>query len=58
MFDGWIVGYQVPTKDRKQTFSNDTGTMEDGVTTLTFVRKRQSKDEKVNPNFNFVFISI
>lgn len=46
--DTWILGYNLPQLDSEQDIYNMTGRKEDGVTTLSFVRKRSTNDPKVN----------
>lgn len=43
--DTWINGYNTPLVD-DQSIYNTTGKIADGVTTLSFVRKRNTNDER------------
>ncbi len=45
--DTWINGYSSPLLDNSQDIYNASGRINDGVTTLTFSRKRTSSDTKV-----------
>nr|XP_024214773.1 uncharacterized protein LOC106679441 isoform X2 [Halyomorpha halys] len=46
MMDTWIVGQTAPFLDESQDIFNITGKINDGVTTLTFLRKRDTGDTK------------
>lgn len=46
--DTWITGYTQPLLDASQDIYNTNGRLQDGVTTLSFTRKRISNDEKVH----------
>lgn len=49
VMDTWINGYSAPSLDSDQDIlSNYTGSIVEGVTTLTFSRKRISPDTKVS----------
>lgn len=45
--DTWINGYTSPQLDSSQDLSNITGNTVDGLTTLSFMRKRSTGDSKV-----------
>lgn len=47
LMDTWINGYTAPLLDASQDLSNTTGSTVDGVTTLSFMRKRTTGDTKV-----------
>lgn len=44
--DTWISGYTQPFLDGSQDIYNTNGKLQDGVTTLSFTRKRVSNDER------------
>lgn len=44
--DTWINGYSAPLLDDKQNYYNETGTFIDGVTTIEFIRKRETNDKQ------------
>nr|CAI5819816.1 unnamed protein product [Callosobruchus analis] len=46
LMDTWILGYQPPLLDPTQNIFNTSGKVVNGVTTLTFSRKRSSTDTK------------
>jgi hypothetical protein len=46
--DTWIGGYTSPLLDTSQDIYNTSGRIQDGVTTLSFTRKRLSSDLKVS----------
>lgn len=46
--DTWIGGYTSPLLDASQDIYNMSGRIQDGVTTLSFTRKRLSSDSKVS----------
>lgn len=45
--DTWINGYTAPLLDASQDLSNITGNTAEGLTTLSFMRKRSTGDTKV-----------
>lgn len=45
--DTWVLGYNLPQLDAQQDIYNTSGRIEDGITTLSFVRKRSTEDIKV-----------
>lgn len=45
--DTWINGYTMPIVDTSQDLINSTGSTVDGLTTLSFMRKRSTGDSKV-----------
>lgn len=45
--DTWIQDYTQPLLDLSQDIFNTSGRIENGVTTLSFSRKRITKDQKV-----------
>lgn len=47
LMDTWINGYTAPLLDASQDLSNITGNTADGLTTLSFMRKRSTGDTKV-----------
>ena len=47
MMDTWISGYTQPLIDKSQDINNIRGRIVDGVTTLSFTRKRTTKDTNV-----------
>lgn len=47
LMDTWINGYSPPLLDASQDLTNITGSTVDGVTTLSFMRKRSTGDTKV-----------
>ena len=49
--DTWINGYSAPLLDDKQNVYNESGSFLDGVTTLEFVRKRVTGDDKQDHSF-------
>lgn len=49
--DMWINGYSAPLLDDKQSIYNETGSSINGVTTLEFVRKRTTGDDKQDHSF-------
>ncbi|XP_063986475.1 uncharacterized protein LOC135167306 isoform X4 [Diachasmimorpha longicaudata] len=44
VMDTWISGYSLPLLDQSQDIMNSSGKLENGMTTLTFTRKRSTKD--------------
>lgn len=44
--DMWAVGYTAPKLDESQDLVNTTGRIENGKTTLTFIRQRTTKDKQ------------
>lgn len=48
VMDTWINGYTMPVVDTSQDLVNTTGSTVDGLTTLSFMRKRSTGDSKVN----------
>ncbi len=44
--DMWATGYTAPKLDDSQDLLNATGRMENGRTTLTFMRRRTTKDKQ------------
>lgn len=48
LMDTWISGYTQPLLDASQDIYNTNGKLEDGVTKLSFTRKRATNDDKVN----------
>lgn len=59
--DTWINGYTNPLLDPSQDLSNITGNTAEGLTTLSFMRKRSTGDPKVIFTFNTnhrIFITI
>lgn len=48
LMDTWIGGYTSPLLDTSQDIYNASGRIVDGVTTLSFTRKRLSSDSKVS----------
>lgn len=48
LMDTWINGYTAPQLDSSQDLSNITGNTVDGLTTLSFMRKRSTGDTKVS----------
>ncbi|XP_073961160.1 uncharacterized protein isoform X2 [Choristoneura fumiferana] len=46
IMDTWVSGYAAPRVDAHQDISKEAGSIIDGVTTLSFVRKRDTKDSK------------
>ncbi|KAL0811066.1 hypothetical protein ABMA28_010340 [Loxostege sticticalis] len=46
LMDTWVSGYSAPRVDPRQDLSKEAGSLVDGVTTLTFVRKRDTGDQK------------
>lgn len=49
--DTFINGYSAPLLDDKQNVYNESGSFADGVTTLDFVRKRVTGDDKQDHSF-------
>lgn len=49
--DMWAVGYTAPKLDASQDLSNTSGTADDGVTVLSFTRKRLTNDTHHDINF-------
>jgi hypothetical protein len=47
LMDTWINGYTNPLLDPSQDLSNITGNTAEGLTTLSFMRKRSTGDPKV-----------
>lgn len=52
--DTWINGYNLPQLDEQQDIYNMSGKLEDGFTTLSFVRKRSTTDIKVQIIYLFI----
>lgn len=50
LMDTWIKDYNQPLLDNSQDIYNKSGRIENGVTTLSFTRKRITNDEKVRYN--------
>ncbi|XP_039765017.1 uncharacterized protein LOC120637291 isoform X3 [Pararge aegeria] len=46
LMDTWVSGYAAPRLDPRQDLSGIKGSVEDGVTVLSFVRKRDTGDQK------------
>ncbi|XP_063547174.1 uncharacterized protein LOC134754755 isoform X2 [Cydia strobilella] len=46
IMDTWVSGYAAPRVDTQQDITKEFGSLVDGVTTLSFVRKRDTKDSK------------
>ncbi|MBO8666486.1 hypothetical protein INO76_15770, partial [Staphylococcus aureus] len=46
LMDTWINGYTAPLLDASQDLSNITGNTAEGLTTLSFMRKRSTGDTK------------
>ncbi|XP_063630295.1 uncharacterized protein LOC134801598 isoform X2 [Cydia splendana] len=46
IMDTWVSGYAAPRVDTQQDITKEYGSLVDGVTTLSFVRKRDTKDSK------------
>ncbi|XP_028170517.1 uncharacterized protein LOC114360136, partial [Ostrinia furnacalis] len=46
LMDTWVSGYSAPRVDPRQDLNKQSGSLVDGVTTLTFVRKRDTGDQK------------
>ncbi|XP_060807673.1 uncharacterized protein LOC106141451 isoform X2 [Amyelois transitella] len=46
IMDTWVSGYSAPRVDSRQDLSREGGSAVDGVTTLSFVRKRNTGDQK------------
>ncbi|XP_069356051.1 uncharacterized protein [Maniola hyperantus] len=46
LMDTWVSGYSAPRLDPRQDLSKIQGSVEDGVTVLSFVRKRDTGDQK------------
>ncbi|XP_011304323.1 uncharacterized protein [Fopius arisanus] len=44
VMDTWVSGYNMPLLDQSQDIMNYSGKLENGMTTLTFTRKRSTKD--------------
>jgi len=57
LMDTWINGYTAPQLDSSQDLSNITGNTADGLTTLSFMRKRSTGDTKVS-GISFRFQSV
>lgn len=49
--DTWVTGYNAPSLDANQDVANWTGRINEGVTTLTFARKRDTGDSQVRYRF-------
>ncbi|XP_075986208.1 DOMON-like domain-containing protein nahoda isoform X1 [Anticarsia gemmatalis] len=49
IMDTWVSGYSAPRVDQRQDLSKEAGSLIDGVTTLSFVRKRDTGDQKDLP---------
>lgn len=52
MMDTWISGYTQPLIDKSQDINNIRGRIVDGVTTLSFTRKRTTRDSNVSFKIN------
>ncbi|OWR54530.1 hypothetical protein KGM_206516 [Danaus plexippus plexippus] len=52
MRDVWLSGYKAPAADNRQDITQISGSLIDGVTTLSFVRKRDTGDNKDLPFTN------
>ncbi|XP_061384792.1 uncharacterized protein LOC116773511 isoform X3 [Danaus plexippus] len=52
MRDVWLSGYKAPAADNRQDVTQISGSLVDGVTTLSFVRKRDTGDGKDLPFTN------
>lgn len=48
VMDTWISGYTAPQLDLSQDVYNTSGSIRDGATTLSFIRKRVTSDTKVS----------
>ncbi|XP_053620330.1 uncharacterized protein LOC128680882 isoform X2 [Plodia interpunctella] len=46
IMDSWVSGYSAPRVDQRQDITKESGSTVDGVTTLSFVRKRNTGDQK------------
>ncbi|GBP74468.1 DBH-like monooxygenase protein 2 homolog [Eumeta japonica] len=46
IMDTWVTGYAAPKVDQHQNLVGDSGSVSDGITTLSFTRKRDTKDQK------------
>ncbi|CAH0598382.1 unnamed protein product [Chrysodeixis includens] len=46
IMDTWVSGYSAPRVDPRQDLSKEAGSLSDGVMTLSFVRKRDTGDQK------------
>ncbi|KAM3958019.1 LOW QUALITY PROTEIN: DOMON-like domain-containing protein nahoda [Aphomia sociella] len=46
IMDTWVSGYSAPRVDQRQDVSKESGSLIDGYTTLSFVRKRNTGDQK------------
>ncbi|XP_037301180.1 uncharacterized protein LOC119191375 [Manduca sexta] len=46
LMDTWVSGYSAPRNDPRQDLSKEAGSLLDGFTTLSFVRKRDTGDQK------------
>lgn len=49
--DTWINGYSAPLLDTEQDIHNASGHIAEGITTLSFSRKRITQDPKVRRYF-------
>lgn len=47
LLDTWVNGYAMPRLDPRQDLTQISGQQADGVTMLSFVRKRDTGDQKV-----------
>lgn len=46
LMDAWLSGYAAPRADPRQDLQQTQGSIQDGVATLSFVRKRDTGDQK------------
>lgn len=51
LMDTWINGYSAPLLDTEQDIHNASGHIAEGITTLSFSRKRITQDPKVRRYF-------
>lgn len=56
LMDTWIGGYTSPQLDTSQDIYNKTGKIENGMTILSFVRKRSTSDEQVHSPWLIIYI--
>ena len=52
IFDGWLLGFRAPTRDARQNIADPSITVEDGIVTMDFKKKRVTNDDKVRPLCN------
>ncbi|XP_052758025.1 uncharacterized protein LOC113522394 isoform X2 [Galleria mellonella] len=46
IMDTWVSGYSAPRVDQRQDITKESGSLVEGYTTLSFVRKRNTGDQK------------